>query len=71
MPIDPSIPQAPDPIPEEIWRGTPNVVLDGERYAIGWQRFSAENGGPAYVIARRGVLGGRRVLGQYPLTDVG
>jgi hypothetical protein len=66
-----SIPEAPHPVPREIQCGTPNVVLDGERYAIGWQRFSANKGGPAYVTARRGILGGRRVLDRYPLTDDG
>jgi hypothetical protein len=71
MPTDVSAPEAPDPVPEEISSGTPNVVLDGERYAIGWQRFSAKKGGPAYVTARRGMLGGRRVLGRYPLTHDG
>lgn len=71
MPTDLSVPDAPDPIPEEIWSGTPNVVLDGERYAIGWQRFPVEQGGPAYVTARRGIFGGRRVLGRYPLTGEG
>jgi hypothetical protein len=72
VPTYSSIPEALEPIPEdEIWSGTPNVVLDGERHAIGWQRFPAEKGGPAYVTARRGILGGRRVLGRYPLTDDG
>lgn len=56
MPTELSVPDAPDPIPEEIWSGTPNVVLDGERYAIGWQRFPDENGGPAYVTTRRGIF---------------
>jgi hypothetical protein len=68
---DPPIPDAPEPVPDEIWSGTPNVVLDGARYAIGWQRFPAEKGGPAYVTARRGILGGRKVLERYPLTDDG
>lgn len=71
MPTDLSVPEAPDPVPEEMWSGTPNVVRDGERYAIGWQRFAADKGGPAYVTARRGILGGRRVLERYPLTDDG
>jgi hypothetical protein len=71
MPTDLLVPDAPDPIPEEIWSGTPNVVLDGERYAIGWQRFPDEKGGPAYVTARRGIFGGRVVLGRYPLTGDG
>lgn len=71
MTSDSSVPQAPDPIPEEIWSGTPNVVLDGGRYAIGWQRFPNEDGRPAYVTARRGILGGRRILSRYPLTGDG
>jgi hypothetical protein len=71
MATDPSVPEAPDPVLGEIWSGAPHVVLDGERYAIGWQRFPAEKGGPAYVTVRRGVLGGRRVLGRYPLTGDG
>jgi hypothetical protein len=72
MTTDLSIPSAPDPPPEqEMWSGTPHVVLDGERYAIGWLRSPAEKGGPAYVTARRGILGGRRVLERYPLTDDG
>ncbi len=71
MPIDLSVPEAPDPKPEQIWSGTPDVVLDGDRYAIGWQRFPAEEGGPAYVTARRGILGGRRTLERYPLTHDG
>lgn len=71
MPIDLSTPEAPEPIPEEMWSGTPNVVLDGDRYAIGWQRFPDDAGGPAYVTARRGMFGGRRVLERYPLTGDG
>lgn len=72
MPTDLSIPQAPGAISEEeMWSGTPNVVLDGERHAIGSQRFPAGKGGPAYVTTRRGILGGRRVLKRYPLTDDG
>lgn len=71
MPTDWSIPEAPDPIPEEIWSGMPNVVLDGEPYAIGWQRFPDKKGGPAYVTARRGIFGGRRVIRRYPLTPDG
>jgi hypothetical protein len=71
MPTDLSIPEAPDPVPEEIWSGTPNVVLDGERYAIGWQLFPDERGGPGYVTVRRGILGSRRVLGRFPLTADG
>ncbi|MBO0836308.1 MAG: hypothetical protein J2P28_12505 [Actinobacteria bacterium] len=72
MPTDLSTPQAPHPIPdEEMWDGTPNVVLDGEQHAIGWQRFPPDKGGPAYVTVRRGILGGRRVLERYPLTDDG
>lgn len=70
-PIDPSIPQAPHPAPEEMRYGTLNVVLDGERHAIGWQWLPAEKGGPAYVTAQRAILGGRKVLERYPLTDDG
>lgn len=66
-----STPQAPDPLPEEIWSGTPNVVLDGETFAIGWQRFPGEQGGPAYMTVRRSLLGGWRVIGRYPLTSDG
>jgi hypothetical protein len=72
MPIDLSIPPAPDRVSDqEIWSGTPNVILDGEKYGIGWQRFSAEKGGPAYVTARRSVLGALKVVKRYPLTDDG
>jgi len=71
MPTDPLIPPAPVVLPEEIWSGTPNVVLDGERYAIGWQRFPGKKGGPAYVTARRSALGLHKVVGRYPLTADG
>jgi hypothetical protein len=71
MLADLSTPQAPDPGPEEIWSGTPNVALDGERFAIGWQHFPGKRGGPSYVTARRSVLGGRKVLARYPLTADG
>jgi len=71
MVTDLSVPEAPSPVPEDMWSGTPNVVLDGERYAVGWQRFPDAKGGPAYVTARRSALGGRRVIGRYPLTADG
>lgn len=71
MSTEGSIPPAPDPDPDEIWTGTPNVISDGERYAIGWQRFAVGKGGEAYVTSRRRILGGRKVLERYPLTADG
>src|SRR5215475_745126 len=54
-----------------MWSASPNLVVDGDRYAIGWQQFPDKKGGRAYVIARRGILGGRRVVERYPLTADG
>lgn len=70
MPSDLSVPDAPVPVFDD-WSGPPNVVLDGERYAIGWQPYPDEEGGPAYVTVRRGLFGFHRVLGRYPQTGDG
>lgn len=65
------VPPAPVVKPDEIWPGTPNALVDGGRYAIGWQGWPERKGGPGFVIARRSALGALKVVERYPLTSDG
>jgi hypothetical protein len=65
------VPPAPIVKHDEIWPGVPNVLVDGGRYAIGWQGWPEKKGGPGFVIARRGALGTLKVAERYPLTGEG
>ena len=65
------VPAAPVVKPDEIWSGTPNVLVDGSRYALGWQGWPEKKGSPGFVIARRGSMGTLKVMERYPLTDEG
>lgn len=65
------VPAAPVVKPDEIWSGTPNVLVDGSRYALGWQGWPEKKGGPGFVIARRGAMGTLGVVERYPLTAEG
>jgi len=40
------VPAAPVVKPGEIWFDTPNVLIDGGRYSIGWQRWPEKIGRP-------------------------
>ena len=66
-----AVPPPPVVKPDEIWSGTPNVLIDGVRFTIGWQHWSESRGGPSFVTARRGALGTHKVVERYPLTDDG
>jgi hypothetical protein len=65
------VPAAPVVQPEEIWLGTPNVLLDEGRYTIGWQGWPEKKGGPSYVTVRRSALGALKIVARFPLTDAG
>jgi Short C-terminal domain len=65
------VPAAPIVKPDELWSATPNVLVDGGRYAIGWQDWPQKKGGPGFVVARRSALGTFKVAERYPLTDDG
>jgi len=65
------VPAAPVVKPGEIWFDTPNVLIDGGRYSIGWQRWPEKKGGPGYVTVRRSALGSFKIVERYPLTDEG
>jgi hypothetical protein len=65
------VPAAPAVQPEEIWLGTPNVLLDEGRYTIGWQGWPEKKGGPSYVTVRRSALGALKIVARFPLTDAG
>jgi Short C-terminal domain len=65
------VPGIPVVKPEEIWSGTPNVLVDGGRYTLGWQGWPERKGGPGFVIARRSSLGTLKVVERYPLTVEG
>ena len=65
------VPAAPVVQPEEIWFGTPNVLMDGGRYTIGWQGWPEKKGGPSYVTVRRSAMGALKIVARFPLTDAG
>jgi hypothetical protein len=64
-------PPAPVVMPEEIWPGNPKLLIDAERYSIGWQGWPDNKGGPSYIAVRRSSLGGLKVVERYPLTEEG
>lgn len=66
-----AVPAAPVVKPEELWLDAPKVLVDGGRYAVGWQRWPEKKGGPSYVTVRRSALGTLKVVERYPLTDEG
>src|SRR5712691_10504644 len=56
----------------EIWFDSPFLVVDsGQRYSIGWQRWSERKGGPGFVVVRLTSLGSVKMLERFPLTDDG
>jgi hypothetical protein len=55
----------------EIWLDTPNALIDGGRYTIGWQGWPEKKGGPSYVTLRRSALGTFKIVERYPLTGEG
>jgi hypothetical protein len=57
--------------PDELWSGSPNVLIDGVRFTIGWQHWPEDKGGPGFVTVRRGALGTFKIVERYPLTDEG
>lgn len=65
------VPAAPVVRPDELWLDIPNLLVDGGRYSIGWQRWRGKEGGPAFVTARRSTLGMLKIVERYPLTDQG
>jgi hypothetical protein len=70
-PLDGSdIPLPPVVKPDEIWLGTPNVLVEG-RYSIGWQGRLEQKGGPSFVTVRRSALGTLKIVERYPLTEEG
>lgn len=72
MPLDGvAVPPPPVVKPDEIWSGSPNVLIDGVQFTIGWQHWPERKGGPGFVTARRGALGTFKIVERYPLTDDG
>jgi hypothetical protein len=65
------VPAGPVVTTDEIWLDSPNVLVDGDPYTIGWQRWPEKKGGPSFVTVRRVALGGRKVIERYPLTPEG
>lgn len=51
--------------------GAPHPFRDTVSPTIGWQYRPPSKGGPAFVIIRRGSLGGLKVVEDYPLTEEG
>jgi hypothetical protein len=47
------------------------MLLDAERYTIGWQGWPEKKGGPGFVTVRRSPMGGLKIVQRYPLTDEG
>jgi putative oligomerization/nucleic acid binding protein len=66
------VPAAPVVKPDELWLDIPNLLVDGGRYSIGWQRWpEKDGGGPSFVTVRRSTLGMLKIVERYPLTDQG
>jgi hypothetical protein len=65
------VPAGPVVKADEIWFDSPNLLVDGEQYTIGWQRWPEKKGGPSFVTVRRAALGGLKVMERYPLTPEG
>jgi hypothetical protein len=61
-------PPAPVVKPGEIWPGTPNLLMDAERYSIGWQGWPVSKGGASFVTVRRTSIGGLKVVERFALT---
>ena len=57
--------------PGEQLEGTPRPLLDGLSLMIGWQFRPSGKGGPAFVIIRRSVFGGLKVVERFPLAEDG
>ena len=57
--------------PSERDTGGPYPLLDGISPTIGWYFRRPADGGPAFVIIRRGAMGGLKVLESFPLTEAG
>jgi hypothetical protein len=65
------IPEVPAIEEDEIWPGTPNVVIDQGHYTIGWQGWPDSKGGPGFVTLRRGAFGSVKLVDRYPMTEDG
>ena len=66
-----STPAMPTVPPEQLYRGTPYLVLDGGlRHSLGWQDY--RQGGPNFVVTttQRGT-GARKVSHRFPFTHDG
>jgi hypothetical protein len=57
--------------PGERDTGGPYPLVDGLSPTIGWYFRRPADGGPAFVIIRRGAIGGLKVLESFPLTEAG
>jgi Short C-terminal domain len=65
------VPATPSVSPDEMWQGTPNVLIADGRYTIGWLGRPEKKGGPVFVIMRQGMFDSRKVVERHPMTDDG
>jgi hypothetical protein len=69
--MDPVVPAMPILSSEDIWFDNPSTLVDGDRYTIGWQRWTQKKGGPSFVTLRRSAFGALKLVDRYPLTEEG
>lgn len=65
-----SVPAMPVIRPAERYAGVPFMLAEAPRM-LGWQWVGVGKGGPVYVLASRGVMGGYKILDRFPLTEDG
>jgi putative oligomerization/nucleic acid binding protein len=68
--LSPSIPAMPAVPREELFRGSPYLLMYSDvRHSIGWR--DDRKAGPSFVVARIGLLGRITVTERFPLTEQG
>jgi hypothetical protein len=55
--------------PDQLYRGTPFILVDGLRHSVGWQ--DGRTAGPCFVVTSGGAFGTIKVLQRFPLSEQG
>jgi hypothetical protein len=64
-----SVPPMPSVPSEQLYRGSPIILLDGPRHSIGWQDH--RKAGPGFVVTARKAVGSIKVVQHFPLSEQG
>lgn len=67
--LPPSVPAMPSVPPDQLYRGTPYLLLEGLRHSLGWQ--DVRKSGPYFVVTGRSPGGAIKVLQRFPLSGQG